>query len=86
MNYQSNYGTRNKETQILQYSTIALGKWFHRSESLSSFVKGEHHGNAVMCKQMFGFKIYMHKIEEYMDNTSATSEAVPTKTCAIEIW
>lgn len=85
MNYQSNYGTRNKETQILQYPTIALGKWFHCSESLSSFVKREQHGKAVMCKQMFGFKIYMHKTEEYVDNTSAASEAVPTKTCAIEI-
>jgi len=45
----------------------------------------EHHENAEMCKQMFGFKIYMHKTEEYVDNSSSSTLAGPTKKSAIEI-
>lgn len=44
-----------------------------------SFVNGDHHGNAVMCKQVFYFKTSAFKAQEYVDNTSATSETIPTR-------
>lgn len=85
MTYQSKYGPRNKGTQILEYSLLALGKWFQGSESLSSFVNGEQHGDAVLRKRVFGSNISMCKSEE-CTGTSPTPEAVPTEKRAMGVW